>query len=179
MKLPSLKVTQRSTGKGKRSVVYARGPDSSSSGVNEEYAVSAESPTSSPGHPFLPDLPDLTDGEEDKHSDVRPTLHEIKQAANAEAWKSIRHDILHAVTELYAMPIEQHCTACCKANAIYRCIECGPSAYYCPQCLWNSHSKTNIFHTPEVWDVSLLKWASFYSLILSIYQLIGKHVQAC
>lgn len=155
MKLPSLKVTQRSTKKGKRTVVCSRGgPDSSSSRVYEEGAASAEDPPYSPSHPSLPDLPDLADDEEYKRSDLRPTLHEIKQAANAEAWKSIRHDILHAATESYAMPVEQHCTACCKDDATYRCTECGPSVYYCPQCLWNSHSKANIFHTPEKWDVS-------------------------
>ena len=143
------KVTQRGTDsttartnipRGRHDVKYVE-----KASVSEREPADYTEPTLSPST----SVPDLCGSGEEQI----PSLHAIKQAANAEAWKAIRSDLLKAATESFAMPLEQCCLLCSDA-AQYRCIQCGPNCYYCSQCLGYSHCKTNLFHIPEEWVVS-------------------------
>ena len=146
VKLPKFKVTQRGTDSTTARTNIPRGRH------DVKYVEEASVSEGEPAEPTLSpstSVPDLCgSGEEQIHS-----LHAIKQAANAEAWKAIRSDLLKAATESFAMPLEQSCLLC-SDTARYRCIQCGPNCYYCSQCLGYSHCKTNIFHIPEEWVVS-------------------------
>ena len=83
---------------------------------------------------------------------VSPTLHEINEAANATSWNNIRFNILCAITESFALQIDTCCCMCGEA-AKCRCVQCGATIYYCLKCCEECHSKANIFHAVEVWDV--------------------------
>ena len=98
-----------------------------------------------------------------------PGLYEISQKASVSAWKSIRKDVLKAVTETSAMSRNQICTCCCDALATFRCVQCGPCVYFCVSCLSKQHLKSNIFHIPEEWKVCSeceLCISSFYLSLL-------------
>ena len=102
---------------------------------------------------------DAADGVLDEHHDhdslrePSPSLHEINEAANAKSWKSIRSDLLRAITESFAMPMEKKCCLCCESAAC-RCVQCGATIYYCIKCFEERHCSVNIYHTAKVWDVS-------------------------
>ena len=58
--------------------------------------------------------------------------------------------------ESSALPTSQCCIKCSDA-AQYRCIECGPVAYFCHfchVCFGEAHSFTNVFHAAEIWEVN-------------------------
>ena len=82
-----------------------------------------------------------------------PSLHKIKQKASIAAWEAIRPAILNTVTESFAMPKDQLCTYCDVMPASFRCLQCGPSVYYCSSCLHDWHKNNNVFHTAEEWKV--------------------------
>lgn len=111
-------------------------------------------------------------GWEESHSHY-PSLHQIKQQANAAAWNGIRSVLLRAATESSAMPSFQCCIKCSDA-AQYRCIECGTAAYFCHVCFGEAHSRTNLFHAAEIWEVNsivvlLQYWiANFITLSLFV-----------
>ena len=81
------------------------------------------------------------------------SFHEISQKRSIHAWNSLRESILAAVTECHEMPDGQMCTCCNAVFAMFRCIQCGPYMYFCDSCLPKSHLYTNVFHTPERWEV--------------------------
>ena len=82
-----------------------------------------------------------------------PSLHKIKQKASIVAWEAIRPAILNTVTESFATPKDQLCTYCDVMPASFRCLQCGPSVYYCSSCLHDWHKNNNVFHTAEEWKV--------------------------
>lgn len=148
LKLPRFRVHQRASGYEKRSIV-SRGQSSSATTSGNEPI-----PTASPDdneadlceHSFSP-----VENQDSSHTD--PSLHEIKQIANVDAWSKVRPSLLKAATESQSMPNEQQCTFC-LTQASYRCVECGPLVHFCPTCLGVAHLKANLFHTPEIWEVS-------------------------
>lgn len=147
LNLPTFKVHQRATGSNKRTVCIPRGvneskPDGDLSIVTELHEVEKS----------VESAPDGCTSDADLEF-FQPSLHAIKQAANVKSWEKIRSSLLWVVTESQSMPVDQHCVFC-PTLAKYRCLECGPIAYFCSECLGEYHSKINIFHTPEVWDVS-------------------------
>ena len=148
-KLPRFRVHQRASGFEKRSIV-SRGQKVNTSSAN---AIGNASPPDDNEadlheHSYSP-----IEDQDSSHTD--PSLHEIKQSANVEAWSKVRSTLLKAATESQSMPNEQQC-ALCQTQATYRCVECGPLVYFCSTCLGVAHSKTNLFHTPELWEVSCL-----------------------
>lgn len=149
--LPRFQVHQRASGFEKRSIIpRGRLQNTSASGNEPSVVDQPESPLDG----NKADLPEHNlENQESHHLD--PSLHEIKQCANVESWRKIRFSLLKAVTESHSMCNEQKCVRC-PTLAKYRCVECEPLVYFCPSCLGEAHSMTNLFHTPEVWDVSCL-----------------------
>ena len=93
-----------------------------------------------------------------------PTLHEVAQKRAVESWKKIRLDMLRIAIESEALPEDQLCTACTADKALYRCLQCGPRIFFCSQCYEAAHRKTNIFHTGEVWEVTILSMLTNFHL---------------
>ena len=81
-----------------------------------------------------------------------PSLHTIKQKSNVSVWEGVRAALRAAAVECSGLPIGQKCILC-SSLAEYRCVECAPWAFYCPECFGNIHSKIGIFHTGEIWQV--------------------------
>ena len=81
-----------------------------------------------------------------------PTCYEVESRACVVGWKRVRNKLLEVVTENAAMPLLSVCL-CCKSEAVIRCKQCSPSAYYCSTCYEERHSITNIFHVGEKWEV--------------------------
>ena len=71
-----------------------------------------------------------------------------------------------AAVEENAMPAGQCCIYCPEC-ATHCCTQCAPWAYYYDQCFDEAHSKINLFHTGEVWEVGLLLIAKLYHSYLS------------
>ena len=85
---------------------------------------------------------------------IEPSLHVLAQKAAIASWSKLRPDMLKTAIECNAMPLKQKCILCSTNDATYRCLKCAPSAYYCPQCFGDAHRETNYyFHTGEVWEV--------------------------
>ena len=85
--------------------------------------------------------------------DPLPSLHKIKQKAKEAGRSTLRSALITSITENSSIPLDQLCTICNSTEATFRCVQCGPCAYYCCQCLNEWHSWINIFHTPEEWKV--------------------------
>ena len=51
------------------------------------------------------------------HNGVWEPCPTQNEALNAMSWKNIRSELLRAVTELFAMPLEKNCCVCCEATA--------------------------------------------------------------
>ena len=83
-----------------------------------------------------------------------PSLHEIKQKSNVAGWESVRTALCNVAVEGSSMPIGQQCILC-STLAEYRCTECAAWAFYCSDCFGSVHSKVGIFHTGEVWQVTI------------------------
>ena len=71
----------------------------------------------------------------------------------AEQWASIRSTLLNAAIEQSGMHFESLCSICLKTPVNIRCQSCGPSVYYCSECLEKSHEWCNQTHSPEVYQV--------------------------
>lgn len=161
-KLPAFKVTQRSPGNVIRRNV-ARGKGIVRVGIKDESSIieeGADPPgTTASGLGETDPEPDLltdhTTGTELSPLDFgdNVSLHYIKQKASTSAWGNIRQGLLKAAVESSAMPVNQCCVMCTK-EASYRCIQCSSCAYYCHECFGLAHTKVNIFHTGEIWQVN-------------------------
>ena len=77
------------------------------------------------------------------------------------AWGQARSALLKAVVESNAMPEDQCCISC-SYSVTYRCVQCASWAYYCHQCFSDAHSRINLFHTGEVWEV---EYHSFHGIV--------------
>jgi len=136
LKLPTLKVTQRSaSGVVHRNVPRGeRTADYNKSSVLEEVSE----PTPDPSVDSIGD---------------DPSLYAVNQKVCTLAWASIRQGLLKAAVENNAMPINQICIMC-PNKAVCRCVQCFPRAFYCHGCFKEAHMKVNLFHAGEMWQVS-------------------------
>ena len=91
-------------------------------------------------------------GHMDDTSSFEPSLHRIAQEAAVTNWNTVRPAILKAAIESSALPSNQYCCLCSN-EATFRCLQCSPSGYFCHQCFGDIHSKINIFHIGEVFEV--------------------------
>ena len=82
-----------------------------------------------------------------------PTDYELESKASVAGWERVRYGMLRAVTEAACLPLAQSCISCEKAASLC-CEQCGPLAYFCPDCFDQCHHKENIFHVAEKWEVS-------------------------
>lgn len=144
MKLPSLKVSQRST---------------SGEVVVRSIPRSFTCPEKFGGHNQVMEDKDSGDYCDDyeNYDDMipdlpPPSLHHIAQKAASAAWKGIRSSLLKTSVEMHAMLPNQMCIVC-KEKASCRCIQCAPWAFYCCECWKEAHSRVNIFHKGEIWEV--------------------------
>ena len=145
LKLPPLKVVQRSTSGETAHRIVPRGfvsqseePGPSNDGKHDNDVGDYYGPD-----PFL----------DTESPSMEPSLHKIAQNSAAISWNKIRSNLLKAAIEGNAMPLDQYCSMCSTREAVYRCLRCSPCAYFCRECFENAHSKTNFFHTGEIWEV--------------------------
>ena len=85
---------------------------------------------------------------------MQTSLHEVLQRASVDSWNKIRSNLLSCCLEAYAMPNNQQCVICTEL-ATHRCVQCGPCSYFCSACFNEAHSKRNLFHSGEIWEVQL------------------------
>ena len=83
-----------------------------------------------------------------------PNLYTIKQKIATDAWHAIREQLRNVCVESYVLPDNQLCISCATVDAKMWCRRCGHNAFFCPECWESSHETMNIFHTPEVWEVT-------------------------
>ena len=161
-KLPSVRVRQRSTrSQNSKFALLTRGT------LKRGYPVSAD--CSTPGSAAkerrmdgyshdLPDLSLLEDANEVTGINTElPTcsLYAVKQKVTADAWAAVRNKLRDGCIESSALHDTQMCAHCSVISAKMWCKRCGPYGYFCEECWFSSHSKFNMFHTPEIWEVSL------------------------
>ena len=85
--------------------------------------------------------------------DELPSCNSIKEEAKVKSWDNIRCSLRNAIVESAAMPFNQLCVLCAEAEALCRCVHCGPNVYYCKDCLYKFHNKMHPLHMPEEWKV--------------------------
>lgn len=161
MKLPSLKLTQRSTQGKVRHRTVPRGMTSSSArspGCADDAEKSSQTSPESPGEAGSVEKSDdgespmlIIDDFDQDHSG--PSLHSIKQKAATAAWEKNRVSMLKTFIECNSMPSNQTCITCAN-EAKYRCLQCASWAFFCSNCFADAHRSVNIFHVGEVWEVS-------------------------
>lgn len=162
LKLPSLKVTQARSDGGvehrtiPRGCVRKEGADSGHpndsvihDNQDNEFVLSDQS------HSTMSVSPLEGFGESGQSFDpdqTLPSLHEVREKAAAEGWSRIRMSLLKTTVEGNSMPANQSCILC-GSEATHRCLHCAPWAYFCARCFGDAHSKFNIFHVGEIWEV--------------------------
>lgn len=156
--LPVLRVTRRSTSGSKSLEVLHRGSG------KEEYQENADSQLSTTSTPAMPldNNPDFQLRSLSQELN-EPTVHELERKANVAGWEKVRKEILNIGVGMEAMPYQQQCNICQKCSATIRCRRCGPFGYYCQSCFKDQHSKVNMFHIGETWEVNIIKL--WYSLL--------------
>ena len=159
LKLPPFKVTQR-TGAG---VVCRSLPR----GRKDAEVVEAKTSDSVIENQKEDGLVEMVtdDSSSDCQQEFDVSLHAIKQKAATEAWSHVRSALLRAAVESSAMPADQHCINC-SDHATHRCLQCAPCAYYCKECFKAAHSRINLFHTGEIWEVCRILQIYFTCLLL-------------
>ncbi len=146
VKLPKFKLTKRSTTGQVSHQVVPLGC------LERESKTALESPLEPPAPSSGP--PVFSGNEATSDDQSFPSLHHIMQKQTAESWGKIRASMLNIATESEAMPIGEKCYLCKVAEASYRCLQCSSVVFYCPECFSTAHSKTNLFHKAEIWEVS-------------------------
>ena len=143
LKLPALKLTQRSASGSWQKKDILRG-DSSGGGTHlheHDTSISKES--------------DVLDFEYGGGDDCEgPSLYEIQQRSSVAAWEKLRPMMLSAIVESSGMPPGQNCVKCLQVPALLRCRRCGPTVFFCHACFLADHSKSNLFHVAEEWKVT-------------------------
>ena len=152
VRLPSLKVTQRGSSNSPAKAIVPRGRRGTVTGETATADILDNKESFPASVSDVCHSSDFMPCNADDERETYPTLHTINEAANAIV---LRSDLLRAVTESFAVPIGE-CCHMCSETAECRCVQCGPTIYYCLKCYEVSHSTANIFHTAEVWDVSRL-----------------------
>ena len=150
MKLPSLKLTQRSTQGPARQRTVPRGMVSVFSGTKQAERDGRHSDVADHDSSESSFLGNVDSGDGDSNE---PSLHFIKQkAAAAAAWEQNRVSMLRTYIECTAPTSDQKCVMCGN-EAKYRCLQCAPWVHFCSTCFAEAHRKLNIFHVGEVWEV--------------------------
>lgn len=159
-KLPTLSVTQRSTAGEVTHRTIPRGCtvpqcDSSNQSPDSDGVADGDPLNDSGNGGAYFSLSDASGvGKEEQSAASLPSLHEIAQKSSTESWRKIRPTLLRAAIESNAMPPNQDCVFCYADKALYRCLQCGPKAFFCLHCFGGAHSgNINLFHTGEVWEV--------------------------
>ena len=156
MKLPSLKLTQRSTHGPVRHHTVPRGVTGSFISDNSDSKL-PECDCQSDADPLVSDdfgEKGSSDGyDQDFHGE--PSLHFIEQKAAATAWEQSRLSMLKTCIECNSLPSCQKCIMCIS-EAKYRCLQCAPWAFFCSNCFADAHRTINIFHVGEEWEVSCI-----------------------
>ena len=86
-----------------------------------------------------------------------PSMYKIQQQTSVIGWERLRPDMMHIITEANAMPNDKICAVCQIDLANFRCLRCGPVAYYCISCLrvvLILIATCFMFHVPEEWEVN-------------------------
>ena len=148
-KLPSLKLSQRSTSGEQIHRIVPRGcvlasQHDTEKAMEEEDNDNVGSESGFDGGSFN-DITPVPPANE-------PSLHEITQKASIASWSRMRLDLLRTVIESNCMPHDQYCSKCFSQQATYRCLQCGPKSYFCHNCFGEVHNTMNFFHTGEAWD---------------------------
>ena len=159
VKLQPFKFTKRSTTGGVTHHLVPRGCTSKARGCTSRQSEDSvlepqeNAPGSSPG---LFHGESVQEFRHDMAADNLPTLHQVFQKQSIESWRKIRLDMLKVVIGTEALPEDKLCFVCNSEIATYRCLQCSPGLYYCSSRFESAHSRTNIFHSAEVWEVRLL-----------------------
>ena len=76
----------------------------------------------------------------------------------------MRQELLKISIETEAMPENEQCYVCLKEVATMRCLQYSSRLYHCSTCFNSLHSRTNIFHRAEVWEIIL---AMLFSVVVT------------
>ncbi|XP_066300346.1 uncharacterized protein [Branchiostoma lanceolatum] len=78
-----------------------------------------------------------------------PSRYTAQKQRELDAWKDVRQPLFDIIMEQFA-PQSSTCSICNEEDyLIYRCLDCGPMATFCVECLRQQHR--NSLHLPEVW----------------------------
>lgn len=146
--LPPLKVTKRSTSGSESFEVLHRGSEKEASQEYSSHQLNPSAHTDPGGTPAL-DIPLISPN----HELFEPTTHELERKGNVAGWEKVRTEILKIGIEMEAIPPQQQCNICQSCSAAVRCRSCGPMGYFCYPCFKDRHSKVNMFHIGEKWEV--------------------------
>ena len=163
MKLPPLKVKQRSTSGKTVQRVIPRGILGPVGDRVDTNLGTVEGPRSAVGDRVDTNLGTVEGPrsgihwDSDEHSIPadslpEPSLHKITQESAIAGWNKVRPDLLRVVIETSAVPSAQLCCLCTN-EATYRCLSCSPTDFFCGNCFNKIHEKKFFFHTGEVWEV--------------------------
>jgi hypothetical protein len=94
-------------------------------------------------------------GEENDNSESKNTVssYQRKKERRCSAWECLRQDALRVATENEGAQFvkTRRCINCSSTDdAVYRCKECGPHSFFCINCAFELHKRTNILHWVEV-----------------------------
>ena len=73
-----------------------------------------------------------------------------RQQKSVSAWLGVRDQMLRAI-ECSVPSSNAKCLKCEEKLAVIICLDCGPQACYCEECVESAHSKENI--TPQTPDL--------------------------
>ena len=103
------------------------------------------------------------------------TRHQKQKKALSEGWEELRKPMSFTLIE-ESGPATDTCAVCNDIIAsIIRCMDCGPTAYFCQQCFEKQHAVV-ILHQPEQWNCKVMK-NNFFQHFLHI-QRTASHVCA-
>lgn len=94
------------------------------------------------------------------HLSVSDYVEKKRKASNK--WASVKEEVKKAFIE-DECPAIFTCLVCeAEEQDIWRCKDCGPTAYFCTECCRKHHLIT-LFHKPQQWrnDVCILNWIIF------------------
>jgi hypothetical protein len=113
-------------------------------------------------------------GEESDNSDSDAentvSSYQRKKERRCSAWESLRQDALRVATENEgAQFVKTRCCINCSStdDAVYRCKECGPFSFFCRNCAFELHKRSNVLHRVEIEKVRASNFIFNTSRLLS------------
>ena len=73
------------------------------------------------------------------------------------SWRKEREYLIKAYRKSSHVPHTAFCCNCLSENPEFRCKDCGPYSFFCSKCLVEVHDTKNYFHSPEKWQVNIVK----------------------